>query len=292
MEHIKLTQCPACGSTEIKHVRDVKDHFLSQEVFGLDQCSACLLLFTNPRPAMDLIGEYYKSEDYVSHSSTKKGLVNSVYNKVRSITLNQKLKLVNTHASGKRLLDIGAGTGHFAAKMKSGGYTVTGLEPDEDARRVCKELNHVDLLPLENLYSDTLGKFDVITMWHVLEHVYDLHKDLLRITSLLETGGVFIIAVPNYKSYDAQAYGEFWAAYDVPRHLYHFEPASLIPMIEKLNFSLVEMLPMKFDSYYVSMLSEKYKGGSILSALKTGWKSNSRSKEGKCSSQIYIFKKK
>lgn len=292
MEHIKLTQCPACGSSDVHHVRDVKDYFLTQEVFGLDQCSNCHLLFTNPRPALDVIGEYYKSDDYVSHSSTKKGLVNRIYNKVRSITLNQKLKLVNTHASGKRLLDIGAGTGHFAAKMNSGGYTVTGLEPDEDARRVCKELNDLELLPLENLYSDDLGKFDVITMWHVLEHVYDLQKDLVRITSLLDTGGVFVIAVPNYQSYDAQTYGAYWAAYDVPRHLYHFEPSSLIPLIEKLNFSLVDMLPMKFDSYYVSMLSEKYKGGSILSAVKTGWKSNSRSSNGKCSSQIYIFKKK
>lgn len=292
MEHIKLTLCPACGSSEIKHVRDVKDFFLTQESFGLDQCSSCQLLFTNPRPAVEVIGDYYKSEDYVSHSSTKKGLVNSVYNKVRSITLNQKLKLINRFAPGKRLLDIGAGTGHFAAKMVEGGYFVTGLEPDADARRVCKELNALDLLPLENLYAADLGKFDVVTMWHVLEHVYDLRKDLERIAGLLDTNGVFVIAVPNYKSYDAQYYGAFWAAYDVPRHLYHFEPASLIPLVEKLNFSFVEMLPMKFDSYYVSMLSEKYKGGSMLNAVKTGWKSNSRSKDGKCSSQIYIFKKK
>lgn len=292
MEHIKLTQCPSCGSSEIIHVRDVKDYFLSQESFGLDQCTSCQLLFTNPRPAAEVIGDYYKSEDYVSHSSTKKGLVNSVYNKVRSITLNQKLKLIDKYAPGKRLLDIGAGTGHFAAKMSTAGYTVTGLEPDSDARRVCQELNHLELHPLEALYADDLGSFDLITMWHVLEHVYDLSKDLNRIGSLLEKGGLFVIAVPNYTSYDAKHYGEFWAAYDVPRHLYHFEPGSLIPMIEKLNFDFVEMLPMKFDSYYVSMLSEKYKGGSIVSALKTGWKSNLKQKDGKCSSQIYIFKKK
>lgn len=292
MEHIKLTQCPACGSTEIKHVRDVKDYFLTQESFGLDQCSDCQLVFTNPRPAPDRIGDYYKSEAYVSHSSTKKGVVNRVYNKVRSITLNQKLKLINSFASGKRLLDIGAGTGHFAAKMRDNGYAVTGLEPDSDARRVCMELNQLELQPLEKLYAPELGSFDVITMWHVLEHVYDLKKDLEQISSLLKKDGLLVIAVPNYTSYDAEYYGEFWAAYDVPRHLYHFEPTSLVPMIQKMNFDFVKMLPMKFDSYYVSMLSEKYKGGSIVNAVKTGWKSNSRSGEGKSSSQIYIFKKK
>ena len=292
MEHIKLENCPACGSTNLKHQMDVEDYFLTHEVFGLDKCQSCDLLFTNPRPSVEVIGDYYKSEDYVSHSSTKKGLVNRAYNIVRGITLNGKLKLVNRFANGKLLLDIGAGTGHFATKMKDGGYTVTGLEPDVDARKVCKELNQLDLLPLENLYNDELGKFNVVTMWHVLEHVYDLKKDLERITSLLLPGGAFIIAVPNYTSYDGQHYGKFWAAYDVPRHLYHFEPKSLIPLVSQLDCEFVEMLPMKFDSYYVSMLSEKYKGGSLFSAMLTGWKSNLRSKDGKCSSQIYVFKKK
>lgn len=292
MEHIKLESCPACNASSLKHVMDVKDHFLTKETFGLDQCQTCGLLFTNPRPSLDVIGDYYKSEEYVSHSSTKKGLVNSVYNKVRSITLNQKLKLINRYATGKRLLDIGAGTGHFATKMKSAGYAVTGLEPDVDARNVCQSLNNLELLPLEELYNDQLGTFDTITMWHVLEHVYNLRKDLERISSLLDKNGTLVIAVPNYTSYDGQLYGSDWAAYDVPRHLYHFEPKSIEPLIAGFGFDLVETLPMKFDAYYVSMLSEKYKGGSLVSAVKNGWKSNQRSKNGKSSSQIYIFKKK
>lgn len=292
MEHILLKNCPACESADISKQKTVKDHFLSQENFDLYTCTSCHLLFTNPRPALEKIGTYYKSEDYVSHSSTKKGLVNRVYNSVRSYTLNGKLKLIRTLSEGKGLLDIGAGTGHFVTKMKSAGYEVTGLEPDEDARAVCAELNRVDLLPIERLYAEELGSFDVITMWHVLEHVYNLRDDLKRISGLLNQNGVLVIAVPNHTSFDAEHYDGFWAAYDVPRHLYHFDPSSIIPMVEGYGLKFEKMLPMKFDSYYVSMLSEKYKGGSLMSALKVGWKSNRRSKGGKCSSQIYIFRNK
>lgn len=292
MEHIKLHSCPSCNSEKLTDGMSVKDHFLSKEVFTLTQCEDCLLLFTNPRPDKALISEYYKSEDYVSHSSSKKGLVNRVYNIVRNVTLNKKFRLIERVSSGKRLLDIGAGSGHFVARMRQGNYEVTGLEPDPDARAVCEALNGLQLEPLEKLYADNLGTFDVITMWHVLEHVYDLQDDLKRISSLVNNGGVFVVAVPNYKSYDAKYYQDYWAAYDVPRHLYHFEPASIIPMIQKYGFDHLETLPMKFDSYYVSMLSEKYKGGSIFRAVWIGWMSNLRSSNGKCSSQIYIFKKK
>lgn len=292
MEHIKLLNCPACNSSNLKAGQEVRDHFLSKEVFTLTQCESCLLLFTNPRPEKGVIGEYYKSEDYVSHSSSKKGLVNSVYNVVRNITLNKKFQLINRLTSGKRLLDIGAGSGHFVTRMKRGGFDVTGLEPDPDARQVCANLNGVQLDPLERLYEDALGQFDAVTMWHVLEHVYDLRQDLERIAALVKPGGVFVVAVPNYRSYDASYYGSYWAAYDVPRHLYHFEPASIIPLISNVGFEHRETLPMKFDSYYVSMLSERYKGGSLLRALWIGWKSNLRSSNGKCSSQIYIFRKK
>jgi 2-polyprenyl-3-methyl-5-hydroxy-6-metoxy-1,4-benzoquinol methylase len=270
----------------------VKDHFLSKEDFNLTTCEECLLLFTNPRPDKSRISDYYKSEDYVSHSSSKKGLVNRVYNQVRTITLNKKFRLIDRISPGKRLLDIGAGSGHFVGRMKIGGFDVVGLEPDQDARRVCAELNGFELDSLERLYDDSLGIFDVVTMWHVLEHVYDLQADLERISALVKPGGVFVVAVPNFRSYDATHYQSYWAAYDVPRHLYHFEPASIIPMIQKCGFDHQDTLPMKFDSYYVSMLSEKYKGGSLLKALWIGWLSNLRSSNGKCSSQIYIFKKK
>jgi 2-polyprenyl-3-methyl-5-hydroxy-6-metoxy-1,4-benzoquinol methylase len=193
--------------------------------------------------------------------------------------------------NGKKLLDIGAGTGHFLAKAKESGYTVLGLEPDEDARKVALSESGVELRDLSLLHELNEG-FDIISMWHVLEHVYNLQPDLEKIVSLVNQDGVLIIAVPNYTSFDAQYYKEYWAAYDVPRHLYHFSPKSIIPLVESKGLKFEKMLPMKFDSYYVSMLSEKYKGGSILKALKIGMKSNRKATEGKSSSQIYIFRKK
>jgi len=255
------------------------------------RCGECEFVFTTPRPALEKIGDYYKSEDYVSHSSTKKGIVNRAYNIVRNYTLNKKVKLVETLVSDKHLLDIGAGTGHFLSRAASSGFRVTGLEPDEDARRVARELNGVELRELGDLYELKTESFDAITMWHVLEHVYNLNQDLAQIVSLVKKNGVLIIAVPNYTSFDAEYYREFWAAYDVPRHLYHFSPDAIKNIVEKTGLRFEKMVPMKFDSYYVSMLSEKYRGGSIVNAMRIGWLSNWKAKNGKYSSQIYIFKK-
>jgi 2-polyprenyl-3-methyl-5-hydroxy-6-metoxy-1,4-benzoquinol methylase len=291
VEHVNQSACPSCGAESFSTYLTVKDHFLSKEDFKLELCNACSLLFTNPRPSPDRIGEYYKSEDYVSHSSTKKGLVNKVYNWVRSYTLKKKISLLKELTPGKKLLDIGAGTGHFLAKAKESGFTVLGLEPDEDARKVALSENGIELKDLSLLHSLD-ETFDVVSMWHVLEHVYDLQVDLEKIVSLVNRNGVLIIAVPNYTSFDAQYYKEFWAAYDVPRHLYHFSPKSIIPLVESKGLKFEKMLPMKFDSYYVSMLSEKYKGGSILKAMRIGFLSNQKAKEGLSSSQIYIFRKK
>lgn len=291
MEHIYQVACPSCGAQSFSTYLTVKDHFLSKEEFKLEHCDSCALLFTNPRPAPDRIGDYYKSEEYVSHSSTKKGFVNKVYNWVRSYTLKSKIALLNELTTGKQLLDIGAGTGHFLAKAKASGYAVLGLEPDEDARKVALSENGIELQDL-SLLHDLDQTFDIVSMWHVLEHVYNLQEDLNKISSLVKQNGVLIIAVPNYTSFDARHYKEYWAAYDVPRHLYHFSPRSIIPLIESKGMKFEKMLPMKFDSYYVSMLSEKYKGGSILKAMRIGFLSNMKAKEGLSSSQIYIFRKK
>ncbi|MDF3028224.1 MAG: Methyltransferase type 12 [Fluviicola sp.] len=201
------------------------------------------------------------------------------------------MSLLKELTPGRKLLDIGAGTGHFLAKAKESGYVVLGLEPDEDARKVALAENRIELKDLSLLHS-LEETFDVVSMWHVLEHVYDLRVDLEKIVSLVNQDGVLIIAVPNYTSFDAQYYKEYWAAYDVPRHLYHFSPKSIIPLVESKGLRFEKMLPMKFDSYYVSMLSEKYKGGSMLKAMRIGFLSNQKAREGLSSSQIYIFRKK
>lgn len=282
--------CPVCDGNVFSTSLETKDYFLTQEPFFVVDCQSCGFRFTNPIPAEDKIGSYYKSDNYVSHSSSKKGFVNRVYNTVRTYTLKQKVTLIQKRAKGSSLLDIGAGTAHFLNQAKLHGFQVEGLEPDSDAVSFAKQYFQIDLKPLANLTSFDDASFDVITMWHVLEHVYHLQRDLEVITRKLKRDGVFIVAVPNIDSHDAKHYGPFWAALDVPRHLYHFQKSTISLLMERYGMELTEVLPMKFDSYYVSMLSEKYKGGNLLKAFFRGFLSNLNAKKGGYSSQIYIFR--
>ena len=293
MEHIKkYDACPVCEATQLELHLDVKDGMITKEVFTIQKCTSCGFHFTNPIPSEDAIGAYYKSEDYVSHSSTNKGLVNKLYNLVRTITLGKKVSLIRSHSKGNSVLDIGSGTGHFLNACKQNGLVVQGLEPDNDARTFAKDNFDLDLEPLDNLLAIESDSKDVITMWHVLEHVYHLKRDIGQITRVLKQDGALFIAVPNMNSYDAKVYKEYWAAYDVPRHLYHFQENTIKQLFSQFDMVCVDVLPMKFDSYYVSMLSEKYKGGSIVKAFFNGWLSNMKSKSNGYSSQIYVFKKK
>jgi 2-polyprenyl-3-methyl-5-hydroxy-6-metoxy-1,4-benzoquinol methylase len=288
----QIEHCPICNHLEHEVFLTVKDHMITQEVFTIVRCKGCGFHFTNPIPELDKIGAYYKSEEYVSHSSSKKGLINFLYGVVRKRTLNQKVAWLNKVARGKHLLDVGCGTGHFLRTAKQKGYHVTGIEPDEDARHFANEENDIQPLPQEKLYELPENSFDAITMWHVLEHVYELNADLEKMAALLKKDGVFMIAVPNMAAYDAQLYKEYWAAYDVPRHLYHFQQSNIVQLFSKYGFELKEVLPMKYDAYYVSMLSEKYKNGSLLKAIINGWKSNRKAKQFGFSSQVYVFTRK
>jgi 2-polyprenyl-3-methyl-5-hydroxy-6-metoxy-1,4-benzoquinol methylase len=287
-----IMHCPVCNAQEFKKFINCIDYTVSQDTFTIVECVKCKFHFTNPIPVVEEIGNYYKSESYVSHSSTNKGLINKIYQRVRTYTLKQKVKLISKHSSGKNHLDIGAGTGHFINATTLSGFNSIGLEPDEDARKLATDTHKVNIQPLENLYKLDDNSIDVITMWHVLEHVYDLQKDLKQIQKVLKEDGVMVVAVPNMNSYDAKHYKEYWAAYDLPIHLYHFTPNDINRLFENVNMEVVEILPMKFDSYYVSMLSEKYKGGNIFSAFMTGLKSNMKANASEYSSQTYILRKK
>ncbi|MCW3109656.1 MAG: class SAM-dependent methyltransferase [Segetibacter sp.] len=274
------------------------DFTVSQEQFEVWKCSTCTFRFTQNVPAAAYIGPYYRSAEYVSHSDTKEGFVNRLYHIVRSFTLQTKRTLVKKVTGLKQgvLLDIGAGTGAFSNKMQQGGWNVTGLEPDEFARE--KALSKYDLkleklTNLENLVGET---FDAITLWHVLEHVHDLHGYLEKFLEILKPTGRLVIGVPNYTSYDAGFYKDCWAAYDVPRHLYHFSPKSMQVLLEKKGFLLEAVKPMWFDSFYVSMLSEKYRQGkdNFFRAVWIGLVSNMKAlfDTKRCSSVIYIIRKK
>jgi 2-polyprenyl-3-methyl-5-hydroxy-6-metoxy-1,4-benzoquinol methylase len=286
------SQCPICQSPDYKEFITTKDHSVSGETFTIVECQSCKFHFTNPVPAEEVIGNYYKSDAYVSHSSSGKGLINKIYLQVRKYTLRQKVKLVRREARGFDLLDIGAGTGHFLNQAKQDGFNALGLEPDEDARKFARETFGITMQSTTDLDQLPDQSRDVITMWHVLEHVYHLQRDVKEIQRILKQDGVLVVAVPNMNSYDARHYKEFWAAYDLPIHLYHFTPADIQRLFAGHGWEVQKILPMKFDAYYVSMLSEKYKGGNILKALWHGFKSNWLRSNEKCSSQIYIVRRK
>ena len=249
---------------------------------------------TKDPPPEDKIGRYYQSEDYISHSNTRKGLVNTLYHRVRTRTLDTKYRLVEKTTGIKRglHLDIGAGTGAFVQYMNQHGWESVGIEPDEKAREQA-EINHqTKLLPSQALESFAPENFDAISLWHVLEHVHDLYPYLNQIKKILKPSGLVFIAVPNYTSFDAMKYGANWAAYDVPRHLYHFSPASMRWLMKDAGFQMRSILPMWWDSFYISLLSEKYEGShaTMLKGFLTGVVSNMKAityKE-KCSSLIYI----
>lgn len=292
-----LSNCPCCGGSSFEPFISCKDYTVRQETFQIVSCKSCSFKFTNPRPEEDKIGDYYKSESYISHSNTSQGLISKLYKAVRNYTLKGKLRLISRHSQKGNLLDYGCGTGMFLSVARGSTWNAFGIEPDPGARDFATKENKItrvypDVKTANSNLEDV--QFNCITLWHVLEHVMDLNETLSWFNKKLNSGGALIIAVPNYTSYDAQTYKEFWAAYDVPRHLYHFNEKTMVEVVQKAGFKHIESLPMKFDSFYVSMLSEKYKTGSISypKAFLTGLRSNLKAKEAKdYSSVIYVFKK-
>ncbi|MCH7414583.1 class I SAM-dependent methyltransferase [Belliella sp. R4-6] len=295
----RLTKCPLCKSGLFLNHMDVLDYSISKEKFVLCKCSNCTFVFTNPRPDIESIGKYYEFEDYISHQDKSNNLINRVYKVVRNITLRKKINWINNFQSNKgRLLDIGCGTGYFLNAAKKNGWITTGIEPNENARSIAKSFNidiHADL---DELHKDE--KYDAITMFHVLEHVHSLRKSTKKIKSKLKNTGTLFIAVPNIDSWDSKYYKQFWAALDVPRHLYHFDQSTVQKLAEEMGLTIVEIKPMVFDSYYVSILSEKNKNPdqsnikTLWKALINGYKSNrwAKSNNNNYSSILYILKKK
>lgn len=289
----KLEACPSCNHPQFDNYLICQDYTVTNESFALVKCTKCELVFTNPRPKDDELGKYYQSEEYISHTDKGNSLINVLYKLVRSYTLSQKRKLINSYNSNGTVLDYGCGTGNFLKALQKKGRLVYGIEPDAKARKIVSDkLTSKIHSSIQEIQGDT--KFDVVTAWHVIEHVSNLKETLKDIRKKINKGGYFIVAVPNLKSFDSTYYGEHWAAYDVPRHLYHFSQSSFKNLAEKTKFKLVDILPMKFDSFYVSILSEKYKSGKskILRGFLTGLKSNSKAaKSGEYSSLIYVLKK-
>jgi 2-polyprenyl-3-methyl-5-hydroxy-6-metoxy-1,4-benzoquinol methylase len=294
-----LDKCPVCQQSSFSNYLNVEDYTVSHKEFTIQQCNSCYFLFTNPRPSEEQIGAYYESQDYISHHDEAKDLMSKVYTSVRNHTIEEKVKLINSLVQPKgTLLDIGCGTGNFLGAVKLDGWKVSGTEPDSGAREVASK--RVGATLFESIFEADLGtqQYDIITMWHVLEHVHKLNETIDWLQNHLKPNGRIIIAVPNPQSYDAVKYGRFWAAYDVPRHLYHFTRATMKNLLQRHGMTVKKILPMWFDSFYVSMLSTKYKSSktNLIDSAITGLQSNLKGRAGNnkelnTSSLIYIISK-
>ncbi|MEQ6168370.1 class I SAM-dependent methyltransferase [Ekhidna sp. MALMAid0563] len=287
----KLEECPVCKHSQFTNYLICDDHSVSGESFALVKCDKCSLVFTNPRPEQSSLPDYYQSDQYISHTDKGNSLINFIYKLVRKYTITRKIKLIDKLNRGSgSLLDYGCGTGDFIKAANKKGWHAYGYEPDKDAKNIASAKNPDKILDKIENHN---GPFDIITAWHVIEHVSELNKTIKNLKKILAPDGHLIIALPNHKSYDAAYYKEFWAGYDVPRHLYHFDQESIKSFASKFKLRLIHTLPMKFDSFYVSMLSEKYRGNAnLLNAIKIGLKSNNKARDtNDYSSLIYIFKK-
>lgn len=288
--------CAVCSSDKIKEKSVIKDFSHTKEEFSVYECADCGFYFTQNIPDEYSIGLYYKSENYVSHSDTQKGLFFKLYHAVRSFMLKKKRDLVvqYTGLPKGKLLDIGAGTGYFLDVMNKSGWETHGVEQDDETRAYAIKKSSSEVCSAKEFYDLPEDTFNAVTMWHVLEHVHDLKGYLNKIHKVLKEDGVLIVAVPNHKSYDADYYQEYWAAWDIPIHLWHFTPKTIRGLMQRNGFIVMDNIPMPFDAAYVSMLSEQYKSGSKWSGLLRGLKFalKGRKNPDKCSSVIYIIKKR
>jgi len=269
----------------------VKDYSVSGETFELLLDEELQLLKTHPQPEPEKLGRYYESDDYISHTDGRRSMFEKLYHLVKQKALRDKVKLIDNFSATKgKLLDVGAGTGDFLVAAKKSNWQTTGIEPSAKAKAIAEAKGVAFEHSLEQIEDNS---FDVITMWHVLEHVPDVEKEISELKRILKPNGVLVVAVPNFKSHDAKKYGEYWAAYDVPRHLWHFSKTAIEKLFGHQEMDVVKVLPMKFDSFYVSLLSEKYKSGKMnyLAGFLSGLTSNYKAaKNLDYSSHIYIIK--
>ena len=298
MTVISYKNCPLCKGDAIKKRFACIDKFATGELFDIYECSCCGFVFTQDFPDEKEIGRYYESQTYISHSNTNKGLINRMYHLVRNVMLQNKAKLVErlTLLKNGKILDYGAGTGHFARVMEAKGWSVTAIEKSDKAREFALEEFGYKMHAVEALSYIKEKELDVVTMWHVMEHIQDLDNMWNELHRILDDTGIAIIAVPNCSSYDAQKYKEHWAAYDVPRHLWHFTPSTIMRWAEKHGFLLEKQYTMPFDGFYISMLSEQNKGSRLHTVRGfwngfKGWIAQCKRRSAS-SSIIYVFRKK
>lgn len=294
-KHHPIHSCPICGNKQFDNYLETKDYFFTKEDFTLSKCSGCDFVLTNPIPELSKLSKYYESPDYLSHTVNKFSLKGFVYDKIRDINIRNKFKLVSRYKQKGNILDIGQGTGELLHYFSGKGWKTVGIEPNESARKYSEAKYGLPVFNEQELDKFESDRFDVITLWHVLEHVTDLNGRMNQIKRLLKEDAYLFIAVPILNSPDSEHYQEYWAGLDVPRHLYHFTANSIDNLLIKHGLVLKNEYPMKFDAYYVSLLSEQYKGTKLphLPALLNGFRSNSKARRSdNYSSMIFVAEAK
>ena len=298
MSKVNHQQCPICGQKEFKSKYNIQDYTVSKESYYVLTCENCGFMFTQNAPDFEHIGPYYKSEDYVSHSDTQEGVFYKVYHKVREYMLNQKRRAILENSTENRtlkLLDIGTGRGYFLNHMQEHGFLCTGIEQDPDVRKLASDEFNLNILAPEKLYGLQENKYDVITLWHVLEHVHDLRGYLEKIEKLLKKDGLLVVALPNPTCADEKIYKEHWAGWDVPIHLWHFTPQNIEDLLSQYHFKMTDKRRLPFDPFYVSILGSQQRGDTMpmLRGAFNGLRSyiSCLSDIDKTTSLIYFFKK-
>ena len=282
-----LVRCPICHSESLTDFLSTADHFGTQESFSLKKCPSCNGLSTSPQPNEEEIIPYYKANNYISHGEDPSKVLSFIYKTIQKINFHFKKNILLKHSPQKNILDYGCGTGEFLKYLKNKGWESHGIEPDEQAKQLATAKG-VEIIDLQDLNKN----YDIISLFHVLEHIHQLHETIEKLISHLSADGHLVIALPNYRSHDAEHYHQYWAGYDVPRHLYHFSTTTVNELFQKFGLKIVQQYPMYFDSYYVSLLSEEYKTGKkrILPAFFHGFKSNWSARRTKeYSSIIYVL---
>ena len=291
------TTCPWCESKKSHLHLQLKDYFLTQEPFEIVECDDCHLLYTTPRPTADEIGRYYQSENYYSHQENKKGFVPRLYEAIKRVNIKHKFEIATEGMNsdcGRRILEIGCGVGDFLHYAEQKGWECYGAEPSDDAVKILRTKSNAEIVKPEQIEAFHDASFDLICMWHVLEHVDDLKWQIAQLGRLVKPNGKIVIALPNYQSYDAQFYKEKWAAYDVPRHLNHFSEEYMRNKLNDNKLVYIKSEKLIWDSYYISYLSEQYchHKMALLRGAWHGFVSNQKArKSGQYSSLVYLFKK-
>jgi len=290
----ELDHCPICRGDAGRPVLTCRDHTVSGEAFDIVACEDCGFRFTNPRPTPSALGRYYESEAYTPHQDRSQDLIDAVYRWVRHYTLWSKRRLIAGLVDDPpgRLLDFGCGTGEFLARCQSQGWDAQGLDPDDGARTVAAQKHGLSVEPPKRLHDLPPDRFDITTLWHVLEHVPDLDDTIQALRRTLAPGGTLVVAVPNWSSLDAHFYGRHWAGYDVPRHLYHFRPRDIQRLFDRFDMQVVDVRPMRLDAFYVSLLSEQYRNGwraraLLVALLSTLWATRH---PHRYSAQLYLIR--